>query len=714
MSMSGQERRAPPPFSRSENVATAERRSMAATAPARSTPLLLPAASTTMSALDAMRQEPTGESSPTGCGGGGAAAARATSSHSSVAGGSVALTPSYQIYQNQVDSAKQILYKFSEGFSHGVLEAPTMSGKTGIFLLVGCEMLRQGIVEKVVIYSANNEKDLAKQAEDSKQRFKGPYIKYLRDEQAAQRKDQYDFCAEMDSIFERLKVTWGHCKMGKLVPSEQKTLFIQDESHVAQKNHQSVSKFHEKQGLCVHGGKNTNGHLMLSVSATAFSELRAVEIQEKKKLATKFVVRHDTSGTTYRGFKEMYDEGQIQFYEEGVREEEFEKLVNRLRQNSESDSTTRRVGLVRARGSAAWRDSIVRICKDVGVELLHFDAKYTAQFPDGDEKKDINWQLKNFKGVIILQGLVTMGKELVNRNRICWWFVSSYGGTDTTLQCRSCSGGYSQTEDYDVWLPAAAKDDLQCVRDTGISQKSMCVKPTPKGKNVDPGNLQRLYKAIPLRLELPFETARFEVTRGVVIKMVREKLLREDTRRDYPNEYRDNLLAKEPATFIFNTKSAGKDHDKEHVEQLCSHARDEKVYNSPGASHGLTPGKINLWVLGAKYTQLGKVFVFDDEKSCSSLSVIVDSASTSPHESDPTNGPTLAKECIHNENSSNTSVPASQTFVVDDNVSKKSGKDKGKKGTVVEVFPDGKVRVKKKDGDDTWSKQRAANFQPDD
>ena len=63
-----------------------------------------------------------------------------------------------------------------------MLVAQMQSGKTGTFLLVAAEMLREGKVEKVIIICGNSEKELKAQLQKDMREFRPKYRKYLKDD----------------------------------------------------------------------------------------------------------------------------------------------------------------------------------------------------------------------------------------------------------------------------------------------------------------------------------------------------------------------------------------------------------------------------------------------------------------------------------------------------------------------------------------------------
>ena len=64
---------------------------------------------------------------------------------------------------------EEILVHFQKQ-AWGMLLAQMQTGKTNTFLLTACEMLRTGKVERVIIFSGNQETDLRDQLNEKKKR----------------------------------------------------------------------------------------------------------------------------------------------------------------------------------------------------------------------------------------------------------------------------------------------------------------------------------------------------------------------------------------------------------------------------------------------------------------------------------------------------------------------------------------------------------------
>jgi hypothetical protein len=64
--------------------------------------------------------------------------------------------------EQQIRSYKRTLASF-ETVRYNLLLAQMQSGKTDTYHLIACEMLRMGLIEQIIIFSGNREKELFEQ-----------------------------------------------------------------------------------------------------------------------------------------------------------------------------------------------------------------------------------------------------------------------------------------------------------------------------------------------------------------------------------------------------------------------------------------------------------------------------------------------------------------------------------------------------------------------
>lgn len=322
------------------------------------------------------------------------------------------------LFPNQIVTAKQIVDGFLVGSNYTVLLAQMQSGKSDTYMLVGAELVRTGLIEKFVVFSGNAEVALREQAQQQEY-FWEKYEEYLYELLGEGRKTR-DVVRFVKHTWNSDSVLWSNDLL-KYEHVGGKTLFIWDESHVAQTGPTTKllkgnrpCQFFQKIGLAADGSPNPDGHLMLSVSATPFSEI----IVNEKHSQPKNVVCMPP-GAQYRGLKQMMEDDQIVPFKANGR---WSNLVVLFSEISEQVRTNG-VGIVRATGDKVVK--LQEICKGNGIPChLH----------DISDKAKINDLLETHTGVIIVKGKVKMGQQIEKR-RIKWCMETAVvPNTDTFLQ----------------------------------------------------------------------------------------------------------------------------------------------------------------------------------------------------------------------------------------------------------------------------------------
>ena len=308
------------------------------------------------------------------------------------------------ISPEQILAFRNILAGFTTTF-YVLLLAQMQSGKTTTFKLVGCELLRQGIVENVVIFSGNRERELAAQIKDNRE-FERDYRALLRDE---------GFSAEeaeeiAERIVQQLVIIWGP-ELKTYVAPTTKTLFIWEESHHAQTQKQEVDKWFKRNGLSATGEGSSNGNLMLSVSATPFSELSDYHHLKQHKIVVVM-----TPPEAYVGVEKMNASGRIHSYEDP--EKELRKVLALYRSG---------YGLVRA--TQPVQNKLAPLARRMGWAIRTYDEM--------SEEKDINVILGILPvkpTLIFLKGMCRMGKCIDPQFVQFAMETSKRSKTDTILQ----------------------------------------------------------------------------------------------------------------------------------------------------------------------------------------------------------------------------------------------------------------------------------------
>ena len=328
-------------------------------------------------------------------------------------------------YQQQINAAAEIISKFDET-SYVMFLAEMQSGKTGAFLLVICEMIREGLVDYGVIFSGNREIELKEQTEKSRDDFFVTYAEYLTN------KGLDLSIIETIQSEKRIKVVWGPDL--KKFKSLGKTIYVWEESHFGQSKAQEVDKFITVLGIDPTGNSAPEGCFVLSVSATPFSEFTA----NVKNHQHKHIIRMRPPDS-YRGVKKMCQDKQIHTYSESS-EEQFIKCLS-----------------MNGNGYAIVRGMTKKLTKIAQRE------GWSTKIYDLHSKWKINEVLgvePDRPTVIFIKGKLRMGKEIIKTHLLWCLETSNNPKTDTLLQGllgRCC--GYDSRADIHIYIKKAIRED---------------------------------------------------------------------------------------------------------------------------------------------------------------------------------------------------------------------------------------------------------------
>ena len=650
---------APPPTAppSSENVAAAERRSMAAAHVqcARSTPLLLPAAlaaaSTTMNALDAMRQEPTGESSPRG----GAAAARATQEEEATPPFNTDHALSAEFYSQQVQACGEIIKNFLDGtITYVMLLAQMQSGKSDCFMLAGAELVRLGMIDEFVVICGNSETALCDQAK-SQGKFWDKYQDYLIELGGGWNKDNARRGRDLRRVMENdlSDVVFGAQLNTYTSDTTKRTLFIWDESHYAQSQGNRPDKFFQKNGLNATGEPIPGGNLMLSVSATPFSEIIVNCNKQNKPVVVM------TPGDTYIGLAAMIENDQIVEYNLRNIDDVIRVRVQEVMAAQERNDA-RCWGLIRC---DAKSEEIVK--KYYRGDVIKHDAS---------DKTDINKYLEGKTthkngGIIILckSGKVKMGKQLTSKHHILWVMETAAApNTDTLLQglLGRCMG-YPESSDANaeikIYIPAkvleCGNDGLneleryvnyfnetaaapECIPETAPPTRAMnvvskCQSHIMRDSETDRPIFPVVTDLIDIDLgEFNEGGISCDYTKGDVYNALADKVNEGDYHTTNNDVRLRKLLARGLEHCDITISALDDNHNKkyeDHLTDLNNSHEEQKVHRVAGASLGCRENQIKLWCLNCK--RAGRKLKFDNPRE-SIIKCFIEYRSDVAHPSD--------------------------------------------------------------------------------
>lgn len=346
------------------------------------------------------------------------------------------------ITTEHVSAANAILESFMVGF-WTILIAQMQSGKTFVFLLVCCEMIRLNLISSVIIFSGNAETDLRDQLKGkisgSDSEFYDAYVEYLMEVHGFNFRTASHFVQQIKT---KVIVVWG-TELNKFKGRPEKSLLIWEEAHFAQSLHQCPDKFLRRVGISADGDSaylQAKNNFVLSVSATPFSEL-SDNIHNTQNKATVYL----SPGIGYNSVKMMRDSGRLK---------SFSSLETGLRAALNTPRDSPKYALVRI--STKNEFEVIRIINSLNWAYVVFDSLEKSD-EDAARAKAV-W--KNMGSaptrdtVILIRQKCRMGKNLNKQHVLFVMETAKSSNTDTVLQSllgRVC--GYSDgSERIDVYL----------------------------------------------------------------------------------------------------------------------------------------------------------------------------------------------------------------------------------------------------------------------
>lgn len=495
-----------------------------------------------------------------------------------------AMSGSKPLYENQVAGARDIIEVFDKPNCCWVVVAALMqSGKSDTYMMVGAELLRLGKVSSVVIISANSDVVLKNQTKDTKQ-FWRAYRKYLGFNGILSADDAADF---VDDAKDLVSVIWG-TELKTETKILNNALIIWDESHYGQSNQQMVDEWFRVQGISPDGSGCANGNIVLSVSATPFSEC----IDIGKHCQTKKVV-HLSPGPSYWGVDDMMENDVILPFV-------VKLLPTMLGELKDARADGRNAAIIRLSGKqAALESSIRRHCAKKQILCQDMNA--------GSDEKDINALLSSTDEpmVVLIKGMLRMGKRIERKDRLLWCLETSTDPNhDTTLQgllgrcCGYIEGGSGP--DIKVYLSPIQVQNLKAWG-TDKAGKAMNVKRVGRTRR----NPEKAgYPTVPLRVFLapkPANTPKKASIPDILNALIVER------GNDKTANYARNILAS-GATSKVDFNSLEKDTYKGVSKRLGDSYSAKKPFNEPKMSCGCKLDQIRVWYSG-KTVYGGYVYV---------------------------------------------------------------------------------------------------------
>ncbi len=353
--------------------------------------------------------------------------------------------------QQQLTASTSAIDNFRRGTAlWGILLAQMQSGKTETYLRIACELLELKLVDFVVIFSGNSEIDLCEQVYENvkeEQRYvknaaKKPSSFWPKWENSMKIKyahlDEDDIEDKIGRKFKyqkKISVVWG-TELNQYSGPTERTLFIWEEAHFAQNITQRPDKFLKKIGISANGNIDSlrkNQNLVLSVSATPFSELADIHHFNQEK----FVIKMEP-GTSYVSVKQIRDSNRLKGWS---------NLKDGLQNAFALYDPSFGPQYVVIRVSKKTEEDVREICAQRGWKVVIHDS-VSKERDEGKKTWDSMDKAPERNTAILIRGMCRMGKNMQKKHLLFVFETAKKSATDTILQGllgRSC--GYSEGSD---------------------------------------------------------------------------------------------------------------------------------------------------------------------------------------------------------------------------------------------------------------------------
>lgn len=313
------------------------------------------------------------------------------------------LIQNYRFSQQQIRTAEEC-FKHFETYHSGLLRALVQAGKTGAYLCLGLLMIQRKNYGRIVLCCGSAECELRDKLKAEIEGTLGKYSKYFKVY------FQHEMKTDLKSDLEQYR------------KNKEKVLIIVDESHYAQDKDNTRQKVFDELGIgsITHGTvSKENQELypkLLTVSATPYAEVHAIDKQEQHKFVCDLEVTDE-----YRGFEKFTREGKVQKLDV-----DNPNLLNIL----VPDNEERKFGIIRVHGKESIKN-IQDKFRQNNIKCVIFDQK------GWNNKKSMrSEQLKNKPDrftVVIIKGLLRMG-SVIYKSHIKWVFETGKNGNTDTLE----------------------------------------------------------------------------------------------------------------------------------------------------------------------------------------------------------------------------------------------------------------------------------------
>lgn len=363
----------------------------------------------------------------------------------------------WYVFDNQIDTAKEIIYNFYTKQNRWcLLFAEMQSGKSGTFFSIPYIISRNNVLTKklgidmngdeinVYLLTGMNERELIEQFETDISNFTGMDIK-----------KNILHNSEMRKFLIKKESEWSSDDELVINKMRKNSLILIDESHYGSDKNQILNQFLTKILSIPPTGDNSvlikNNVYVVSISATPMAEFINANISEFKK---KIVPLKNSEG--YCGISEMFKNNKI-FKSYDLKDSgSVNKFLDRIVSYKDN-------GYVLVRCTEKQK---LKILHEMGTRLLDFkvvdyDQYSKSRILDNMGINDILQNPPSKKTMIFLKGLLRAGKRVDTRN-VLMMHDTSESKVDTTVQSllgRCC--GYNKNSNIEVF----------CDKDSAVKYK---------------------------------------------------------------------------------------------------------------------------------------------------------------------------------------------------------------------------------------------------
>ena len=412
----------------------------------------------------------------------------------------------YEFHENQIQTAEEIV-----GFIQTatifcmLLLAQMQSGKTGTYLNVAFDCIKNQHMDHVIIICGSRDTSLRKQTQDDLENAIDTYS-----EKHSINIPNYRNLQK--KLKNRIKIYWSQDlkeKNGGPIKIENNTLIIHDESHAAQsKNNKPYLDFYKKHNIekSLQGDNSQiepRNIRILEVSATPFSSIIAnekiknemysikerEEIENENMILSKKEIVFANPGEKYKGINAMLSGNHIHFDAMPIKEHSHEHISRVLR-----DKYDKKYCIVRTKCAIkdeALMREIASNCDYDYISIFGTLKKNKSESEDSEESDVFDFLGKepSKRTIVHICGKARMGQQLDKTYIGMIYEQSSNPNTDTILQGllgRMC--GYYDTPIPDIYISAKKKTEILEYADAWDSKNIEKIKSIKKALNLNGSN----------------------------------------------------------------------------------------------------------------------------------------------------------------------------------------------------------------------------------